>query len=112
MGMNEAETRYELIDPILRGEKGYRVPYIKLETKAPVEGIGPKGRRGKGSGRTDYLLCVEVEGASKPMPIAVLEAKKESEDPLKGMQQAKGYAACKRFDTQYVFSTNGHLYGE
>lgn len=28
----------------------------------------------------------------KALPIAVLEAKKESEDPLKGMQQAKGYA--------------------
>lgn len=28
------------------------------------------------------------------------------------MQQAKGYADCKRFDAKYVFSTNGHLYGE
>jgi type I restriction enzyme R subunit len=48
----------------------------------------------------------------KPLPVAVLEAKKESEDPLKGMQQAKGYADCERFDVKYVFSTNGHLYGE
>jgi type I restriction enzyme R subunit len=30
----------------------------------------------------------------KPLPIAVLEAKKEQEDPLKGMQQAKGYSDC------------------
>src|SRR5690606_36025410 len=37
---NEAETRYELIDPVLR-KKGYRVPYIQLETPAPVEPIGP-----------------------------------------------------------------------
>jgi hypothetical protein len=36
MSKNEAETRYELIDPILR-VKGYRIPYIKLETPAPVE---------------------------------------------------------------------------
>lgn len=112
MSMNEAETRFELIDPILREKKGYKVPYIKLETPAPVEGTGAKGKRSKGAGRTDYLLCVQVGNMEKPMPIAVLEAKKESEDPLKGMQQAKGYAACKRFDTQYVFSTNGHLYGE
>jgi type I restriction enzyme, R subunit len=28
------------------------------------------------------------------------------------MQQAKGYADCKRFDVRYVFATNGHLYGE
>ena len=46
------------------------------------------------------------------MPVGVLEAKKESEDPLKGMQQAKGYADCQRFDVKYVFATNGHLYGE
>jgi type I restriction enzyme R subunit len=48
----------------------------------------------------------------QPLPVGVLEAKKESEDPLKGMQQAKGYADCKRFDVKYVFATNGHLYGE
>jgi type I restriction enzyme R subunit len=48
----------------------------------------------------------------KPFPVGVLEAKKEGEDPLKGMQQAKGYADCQRFDVKYVFSTNGHLYGE
>nr|WP_301297853.1 DEAD/DEAH box helicase family protein [Herbaspirillum rubrisubalbicans] len=28
------------------------------------------------------------------------------------MEQAKGYADCKRFDVQYVFATNGHLYGD
>ena len=112
MALNEAETRYELIDPVFR-KKGYKVPtYLRLETPAPVEGTGLKGKRSKGPGRTDYLLCVQVGDMEKPMPIAVLEAKKEDEDPLKGMQQAKGYAACKRFDTQYVFSTNGHLYGE
>lgn len=108
---NEAETRYELIDPVLR-EKGYRVPYIRLETPAPVEPTGPKGRRRKGPGRTDYLLCVEVPGGSKPLPVAVLEAKRESEDPLKGMQQAKNYAECSRFDAKYLFSTNGHRYAE
>src|SRR3546814_21059437 len=48
----------------------------------------------------------------KALPVAVLEAKKESEGPLKGMQQAKGYANCERFDVKYVFSTNGHKYGE
>jgi len=46
------------------------------------------------------------------LPVAVLEAKKQSEDPLKGMQQAKSYADCQRFDVKYVFATNGHRYGE
>jgi type I restriction enzyme R subunit len=35
-----------------------------------------------------------------------------SDDPLKGMQQAKGYADCKQFEAKYVFSTNGHLYAK
>lgn len=105
MSMNEAETRFHLIDPVLRG-KGYNDhQWIKMETPAPVEPTGPKGRRRKGAGRTDYLLCVQVGDMPKALPVGVLEAKKESDDPLKGMQQAKGYADCKRFDVKYVFFT-------
>jgi type I restriction enzyme, R subunit len=112
VSFNEQETRFHLIDPVLRS-KGYDDPQrIKLETPAPVEPTGPKGRRRKGPGRTDYLLCVQAGQMPKPLPVAILEAKKEAEDPLKGMQQAKGYADCKRFDCKYVFATNGHLYGE
>lgn len=112
MAYNEAETRYYLIDPILR-EKGYNdYQWLKLETPAPVEPTGPKGSRRKGPGRTDYLLCVQVGDMPKPLPVGVLEAKKEDEDPLKGMQQAKGYADCQRFEVKYVFATNGHKYGE
>ena len=112
MAFNEEETRFHLIDPVLR-KKGYDDPQrIRLETPAPVEPTGPKGRRSKRGGRTDYLLCVQVGDMPKPLPVAVLEAKRESEDPLAGMEQAKGYADCTRFDVQYVFASNGHLYGE
>lgn len=115
MSMNEADTRYHLIDPVLR-DKGYvsreRITLETILTPAPVEPIGAKGRRRKGPGRTDYLLCVQVGEMPKALPVAVLEAKKESEDPLKGMQQAKCYADCERFDVKYVFATNGHRYGE
>ena len=112
MSYNEAETRYYLIDPVLR-DKGYdNYSKLKLETPAPVEAIGHKGRRRAGGGRTDYLLCVQAGDMLKPLPVGVLEAKKELEDPLKGMQQAKGYSECNRFSVQYVFATNGHLYGE
>jgi type I restriction enzyme R subunit len=112
LSYNEQETRFYLIDPILR-DKGYNDhQWLKLETPAPVEPTGPKGRRRKGAGRTDYLLCVQVGDMPKPLPVGVLEAKKESEDPLKGMQQAKGYADCQRFEVKYVFATNGHRYGE
>ena len=111
MPYNEAETRYELIDPILRA-KGYREWRVKLETPAPVEPTGNKGRRRVGAGRTDYLLCVQASAMPKPLPVGVIEAKAETADPLKGMQQAKGYADCTRFAVQYVFATNGHRYGE
>ncbi|QSB02489.1 DEAD/DEAH box helicase family protein [Methylomonas sp. EFPC1] len=112
MSYNEAETRYWLIDPVLR-DKGYDdAGKLKLETPAPVEAIGHKGRRRPGGGRTDYLLCVQTPDATKPLPVGVLEAKKEEADPLQGMQQAKAYAECSRFHVQYVFATNGHRYGE
>ena len=109
---NEAETRFYLIDPVLR-QKGYDEHWkLRLETPAPVEPIGNRGRRRAGNGRTDYLLCVSVPGVPKPLPVGVIEAKAETEDPLKGMQQAKGYADCQRFHVQYIFATNGHRYGE
>jgi type I restriction enzyme, R subunit len=109
---NEAETRFYLIDPVLRA-KGYNEHWkLRLETPAPVEPIGNNGRRRTGAGRTDYLLCVHAGDMPKPLPVGVIEAKAETEDPLKGMQQAKGYADCTRFDVQYCFSTNGHRYGE
>ncbi|MDA3923151.1 MAG: DEAD/DEAH box helicase family protein [Kiritimatiellae bacterium] len=111
MSYNEQETRFHLIDPVLRS-KGYDDPQrIKMETPAPVDPIGAKGRRRKGSGRTDYLLCVQTDGRPHPLPVAVIEAKKESADPLEGMQQAKGYAKCDRFEIKYVYATNGHRYG-
>ena len=109
---NEQETRFFLIDPVLR-DKGYDdYQWLRLETPAPVEPTGPKGRRRRGPGRPDYLLCVQAGDMPKPLPVGVLEAKKESQDPLKGMQQAKGYADCQRFDVKYVYATNGHRYGE
>ena len=112
MPYNEAETRFYLIDPVLRS-KGYDEHWkLRLETPAPVEPTGNKGRRRGTSGRTDYLICLQTANAPKPLPVGVIEAKSETEDPLKGMQQAKGYADCTRFHVQYVFSTNGHRYGE
>jgi type I restriction enzyme R subunit len=109
---NEAETRFHLIDPILR-QKGYDEHWkLRLETPAPVEPTGNKGRRRAGNGRTDYLLCISVPNVPKPLPVAVIEAKAETEDPLKGMQQARGYGDCQRFHVQYVFATNGHRYAE
>jgi len=44
MTYNESETRFYLIDPILR-EKGYDDhQWLKLETPASVEPTSPRGR--------------------------------------------------------------------
>jgi type I restriction enzyme R subunit len=78
MAYNEQETRFFLIDPVLRG-KGYNDhQWLKMEPLlTPVEPTGTKGRRRKGAGRTDYLLCVQVGDMPKPLPVGVLETKKE-----------------------------------
>ncbi|MGB8635752.1 MAG: hypothetical protein WCD66_14750 [Rhodanobacteraceae bacterium] len=112
MAKNEQETRFHLIDPVLR-DKGYdEHRWLKCETPAPVEPTGNRGSRRRGGGRTDYLLCIQPAGESAAFPIAVLEAKPETADPLTGMQQARNYAECKRFALRYVFSSNGHRFGE
>src|SRR5688500_11794376 len=106
MSMNEADTRFHLIDPKLRAKGYVKQDFITLETVVtppPVDPTGAKGKRRRGNGRTDYLLCVKVGDMPKCLPVAVLEAKREGEDPLKGMQQAKNYSTCDRYDVKYVF---------
>jgi len=57
MTYNEAETRFWLIDPVLRG-KGFDAHWkLKLETPAPVEPTGNKGRRRAGVGRALTICC-------------------------------------------------------
>jgi hypothetical protein len=83
MPKNEAETRYELIDPVLRA-KGYRLPYIRLETPAPVEPIGPK---------TD----------AKPAAIEPLEAQiKEREKAARDSQSKADAIGATVFDLKAV----------
>jgi putative transcriptional regulator len=45
MTYNEAETRYFLIDPVLREKRYDNYQCLKLEIPAPVEPTGPKGRQ-------------------------------------------------------------------
>lgn len=84
---NEARTKFELIDPVLRS-KGYSDWRIDLELPAPVDNAGYKGKR-RGDGRVDYLLSVRLLGMPAALPVGVIEAKPASADPLKGLQQAK-----------------------
>ncbi|MCD4830092.1 MAG: DEAD/DEAH box helicase family protein [Candidatus Cloacimonetes bacterium] len=111
MTYNEADTRAKLIDPVIH-KRGWNEDLIRREvTAGKVEIYGGKGRRRTG-GTIDYVLRVKVNVDTQPVALALIEAKKESLPPGHGLDQAKGYAHCKRLNIRFVFSSNGHLFVE
>ena len=108
MGMNEADTRANLIDPALR-DRGWSKDLIKREeTAGEVDIIGGIPRRR--DKRVDYTLRVVSSGGPQPVALALIEAKAEDRSPGFGLQQAKGYAD--RMNVPFVYSTNGHRFVE
>jgi type I restriction enzyme R subunit len=107
---NEAQTRYELIDPALR-LRGWNETNIKVEaTSGGITVIDGRARRRKG--RTDYLLRIEASKDTQPVAIALIEAKAEDKSPGFGLSQGKRDGDCDRLNVKFIFSTNGHLYVE
>jgi len=105
---NEAQTRRDLIDPKLF-QQGWLNEYVKVEvTPGGTDIIDGKPVRRKG--RSDYLLCIPVMKGQPPLPVAILEAKRESASPTMGMQQAQTYS--RKFNVPFAFSTNGHMFAE
>lgn len=97
---NEAETRAELIDPLLQ-ECGWGVvPGSKIlrEYRITEGRIEATGIRAKAD-IADYILVY------KNKKLAVIEAKKESLSESEGVAQAKDYA-CK-LQIEYTYATNG-----
>jgi type I restriction enzyme R subunit len=98
--MNEAETRAELIDPMIRacgwgvveGSKVLREYHI---TEGKIEKGGGRGRKII----ADYILVY------KGIKLAVIEAKSDELEVGEGVMQAKQYAHKMQLDTTY--STNG-----
>lgn len=109
---NETETRTNLIDPVLR-EKGW---FEHLRQEASAGGIDIHGGRGhrRHRGRIDYLLRIVLPGHTQPLPLGLIEAKKESAPAHHGLEQGKGYAErlSQRHHIQFVYSSNGHLFVE
>src|SRR5256886_2327597 len=98
-GVNEAETRAELIDPALR-EAGWGVvadSRVRRETICPgrIEGAG---RRAKPE-IADYVLTFLNH------KLAVIEAKKRDALDTEGVAQAKLYAG--KLQARFAYSTNG-----
>jgi len=105
---NEADTRATLIDPKLKAA-GWTDAQITREhyyqrdhqyTQGRVILVGDRVRRGE-SRKVDYLLRL-----SDAFPIAVVEAKAESEPAEAGLEQAKRYA--RDLGLAFAYSTNGH----
>jgi len=103
--MNEAETRAELIDPVLAAAgwgvvEGSRIRREYLISPGRIEG---RGRRGKPL-KADYVL------EFRNTKLATIEAKAVSEALTEGVGQAKNYAT--KLAVRFTYATNGTgIYG-
>ena len=111
MPLSESDTRAKLIDPALHA-RGWTEDLIRREeTSGAIEVVEGRARK-RPKGRVDYTLRVKVNPTAQPVAVALIEAKAEHLPPTHGLEQAKQYAACKRLNVPFVFSTNGHLFVE
>jgi len=110
--LSEKETREQHIDPILKDISGWKEEYIKREVNSIKSNFKKKqyltreNRTEKEEGRfIDYVLVAEDQS-----PLAIIEAKRFSLDPDKGIIQATTYQ--KDIEVQIgfavpIFLTNG-----
>jgi type I restriction enzyme R subunit len=119
MPRNEAQTRFELIDPAIHA-RGWTTQHVKVEeTAGGIEVIDGKARR-RPKGRMDYLLRLQITSDTQSVAVALIEAKAEGKSAGFGLEQGKRYADCagycesncQRLNVKFIFSTNGHQYVE
>jgi type I restriction enzyme R subunit len=108
---SESDTRANLIDPVLR-DKGWIFPYLKREESGRAVDLINGQPRQRTTVYVDYTLRVEVNTQSQPVAVALIEAKAESLPPDHGLEQAKAYSRCKRFNVPFIYSSNGHQFVE
>ena len=99
--MNEAQTRFNKIDPKLRDAGWGMVPgsNILVEQSAYIAPGRITTTGNKNPKKADYIL--EYKG----MKLAVIEAKSDEKDVSEGVAQAKLYADALKI--RYTYSTNG-----
>src|SRR5712664_3478402 len=98
--MNEAETRAEHIDPVLKVAgwgvvEGSRILREYRITLGRLEGLGRRAKEVK----ADYILVYRNH------KLAVIEAKAWDESLTEGVAQAKNYSD--KLEIRYAYSTNG-----
>ena len=99
--MNEAQTRFNKIDPKLRDAGWGIVPGSKIlvEQSAYIAPGRITTTGHKNPKKADYIL--EYKGQK----LAVIEAKSDQKDVAEGVDQAKLYADALKI--RYTYSTNG-----
>lgn len=103
--ISEAQTRRDLIDPMLANAGFYLGQNATVEYA--VQGMPISAESPSGKGFVDYVLW-DDDGK----PLAVIEAKRSSAHLSNGAVQARLYADC--IEAQFgrrpiIFCTNGHL---
>ena len=111
MAYNEADTRSKLIDPAIHA-CGWTEDLIMREVTAGGVIVVDGQPRREARGRADYTLRVKAHPTAQPVAVALIEAKAEHLAPGHGLEQAKVYAASKRLNVPFAFSSNGHLFVE
>ena len=101
MPYSEDDTRVKMIDPKIK-ENGWKEEYIQRQYPIRDDRFFVEGetfKRLPTAKFADYVVRYEN------VIIAVLEAKKEDEDPMTHLSQAQDYA--KRLDVPFVYISNG-----
>ena len=111
MSRNEAQTRYELIEPAIQ-QRGWTRDHIKVEFSTGGSFINDKGKPIRRRGRTDYLLRLIIKKDTQPHAIALMEAKSEDKSPSAGLEQGKRDGDFNRLNVKFIYSTNGHQFVE
>jgi type I restriction enzyme R subunit len=111
MPRNEAQTRFDLVDPALL-QRGWTRDHIKVEHSTGGIFINDKGKAIRRKGRTDYLLRLIIKKDTQPHAIALIEAKAEDKSPGAGLEQGKRDGDFNRLNVKFIFSTNGHQFVE
>jgi type I restriction enzyme R subunit len=111
MELTESDTRAKLIDPALHA-RGWTEDFVRREETAGAIEIVDGRPRKQSRGRIDYTLRIRINPNTQPVALALIEAKAEHLPPMHGLEQGKLYAACKRLNVGFVFSSNGHLFVE
>ena len=110
-GLSESDTRAKLIDPAIHAS-GWTEDLIRREeTAGAIEIIDGRPRK-QAQGRIDYTLRIKVCADDPACRRRADRGKAGELPPGHGLEQAKLYAACKRLNVPFVFSSNGHLFVE